>query len=283
MYYMSAKRQKSDSEYEPVDEYESDDFSSDASALHTRGSGQLSEQIEVLKPTTSTVGKLYPVSDPALAPAQAEGIVKWQETLRERKEILNNDPAYQFASLVAGNLDNASVDSLIEIKEEWPAPKPKDTRTPQRSYEEAAIAAVKIMQTVIGSGYLDYTPAFSTSVHNSYTDLSEWMKSSKNSDQTSRRANTPRMPMFNTLGNFSGAQGKRYEVPTLEVLIGVPGDVRNQFARLVKSNMLMNRNQSTHQYQLIITYERIMYDRDRILASLVRMLTNPASKKRAYN
>lgn len=159
----------------------------------------------------------------------------------------------------------------------------RDGRIEQNSTERAAASAVTIIQGIIGSGNLDYTPAFSTSVQNAYTDLKSWMRSEQDNDRGYRSAVSRGLPVFNSIGNLNVSRGNRYRVPELEKLITEPGDVRNQFARLVSRNMMMNRNQTTHQYQLIITYERIMYERDRILSSLVRLLTNLSSKKRPYN
>lgn len=128
MYHAQTKKQKINTPAESEGDYsdsEPEDLISHAEVLQTRGPGQFSDTIPVLKPDAITMHKLYPVRDPPLTDKKAEDIVKWQQDLHERKEILRNDPAYQFATLVAGNLDYASVDSLIEMQQEWPVPRIK--------------------------------------------------------------------------------------------------------------------------------------------------------------
>jgi hypothetical protein len=263
-----------------------------ASALQSRSPIQLSETI----PSVTVNPGFYPVTNPSpvqkipggLPPDRVVQIAQWEREIADRKKKLKSHPMYQFASLVAGNLHYQSLDPILEPITEYPIADAYDDQNQggalgrkfvKNSQPDAERKASALFQDPLGSGILQFSPAFSAALEGAYADVLMWLNSDSGSKKRKRDSDAARgKPVFQYNPVFTSK--KSIEPPKKADLITDQGELRVQFARLVSRNMLSNANLVRDGYHLEVDYDRVMGDRDKLLGSIVGLIT--ASKKLPY-
>lgn len=257
---------------------------SDASTLHSRGTNQLFDKIGGVDTTKDNDTILYPVQPPGgLHKAELDSVLAWQEELAERKKRLKNHPMYQFAHLVAGNLHYQSLDPILEPITQWPSADyfigGNGNPTQKSPQPEAERRAAALFQDPLGSGLMNFSPAFTAALHGSYADVESWMEGYISSKTNTRDAIRGK-PIFKSNGAYEIKNRHLNITPKLEQIINTPGRLKTQFARLVSRNMLEASNLARDGYHLEVDYDRVMASRDKLLGNIVTLITG--SKKRPY-
>lgn len=250
-----------------------------ASALHSRGEGQLSEKVPNIEIDENAPRKLFPTNQPIVGDAELNKVVEWQREIAERRKTLRNHPMWIFANLVAGHLGYQSVEPLLEPETEWPAP---PSRADSGGLEDARRKAAELFQNPLATGLLNFCPAFTAALQGAYTDVCEWLKG-RNAENRNRKRTASEMisPPYRPHVSF-GFNGIRdpSKPPKMEQMIEDEGQLRTQFARLVARGMMQTSNLARDGYHLQVDYERVMIERTMLLKSITGLIIE--SKNRSY-